>query len=225
MDLPDVDPLELSKTLDYLSFVNSVLGGDHLLLKGLTEIMQRSPEKRLWRILDIGCGRGDQLQIIQKWAQKQPGVIVISGLDNNPENIRLARKNSTLQNVTFYCSDALSEDFGYEQFDIVCCTLFLHHLSDFEAEQLLRLLNKSKTKVLINDLHRSPVAWFLFKCFALITAAPRIARHDGAMSVRNAFKKQDLVDLSKKSGFKNLSVNWKWAFRYQVLLDHDEYAG
>lgn len=221
MDLPGADPVELNKTLNYIRFVNRVLGGDGLLIHGLNQFIRNQPEKKHWHILDIGCGRGDQLEVLNKWAQRQNAKITLAGLDNNPENIRLARQNAQLSDVSWYCSDAMSQEFDYSQFDLVCCTLFLHHLSDSEAVQLLRVLNKTKTQVLINDLHRSPLAWILFKCFAYLTNAPSMAKHDGALSVRKGFKKSELERMINKSGFKKLVLKWKWAFRYQVLLGHE----
>lgn len=222
MDHPEADREQLRATLRYIDFSNRWLGGYDLLFSGLEKLIRDNPDKKVWRILDVGCGAGDQLLAMAKWAEKQSVIVHLSGLDNNPEVINAARSNPALDGFNLICADALDSEFHYADYDLVCCTLFLHHLDDEKISRLFRLWNKSGIFVLINDLHRSRAAWILFNLFALITAAPSMARHDGALSVKKSFKRNELQNFAIETGFKKAVIEWKWAFRYQVLLGHDQ---
>lgn len=224
MDDPEADRVQLRNTLRYIDFSNRWLGGYEVLLSGLEKVIRENPEKKVWRILDVGCGGGDQLLALSQWAEKQSVNVQLSGLDNNPEVISAARLNSALDGFNLICADAMDSEFNYADYDLVCCTLFLHHLDDEKISRLFRLWNKSGIFVLINDLHRSRAAWILFNLFALITAAPSMARHDGALSVKKSFKRDELQNFAFEAGFKKADIQWKWAFRYQVLLGHDQHS-
>lgn len=224
IDDPEADHQKLWASLRYVDFSNRWLGGYDVLLSGLEKVIRENPEKQVWRILDVGCGAGDQLLAMSQWAEKQSVFVQLSGLDYNPEVISAARSNSELAGFNLICADAMDSNFNYGDYDLVCCTLFLHHLDDEKIRRLFQLWNNSGIFVLINDLHRSRAAWILFNLFALITAAPAMARHDGALSVKKSFKRNELQNFAFKAGFKKADIQWKWAFRYQVLLGHDQHS-
>jgi len=218
MDDPHADAEMLSRTFSYIDFVNRALGGYSVLFDGLEIILKYRPEKITWRILDLGCGRGDQLQQLIIWAEKHNYQVQLFGLDNNAEAIRIAKAKLQNKNIRFILADALSAEIDYAQFDIVIGTLFLHHLSDGQIANLLTKCNKSGAHVLINDLHRNRFALFLFRIFSYITFAPTMAGHDGLVSIRKGFRSAELRSFALKSGYKNFSLQWKWAFRHQLLL-------
>lgn len=222
MDDPKADTEMLSRTLDYISFVNRTLGGNKVLFSGLNAFIKKQPVKETWRILDLGCGRGDQLQQIKIWAQKLNLNVELTGLDNNSEAIKIAKSTVKNDHIRFVLGDALSPEFDYSKFDIVVCTLFLHHLSDSEIDSLFKLWNKRETNVLINDLQRSRLALILFKIFSVLTKAPAMAAHDGSLSIRKGFRYNELKVFASTSGFTNFRLLWKWAFRYQLLLINDK---
>jgi 2-polyprenyl-3-methyl-5-hydroxy-6-metoxy-1,4-benzoquinol methylase len=218
MDDPNADSEMLSRTFSYIDFVNRSLGGYSVLFSGLDIILKSRPQKSSWRMLDLGCGRGDQLQQLSVWAEKQNYQVELFGLDNNAEAIRLATAKLENKNVQFIMTDALSLEIDYAQFDVVIGTLFLHHLSNEQIVHLLSNFNKSGAHVLINDLHRNRFALFLFRIFTFISKAPSMARYDGLVSIRKGFRAAELRSFAIKSGYKNFSLQWKWAFRYQLLL-------
>ena len=76
--------------------------------------------------------------------------------------------------------------------------------------------------IVINDLHRSTLAYRLFQglCFAFQLNA--MSREDGLVSILRGFKKNELVHFSKKLKFSNYKIQWKWAFRYQWIIRKDE---
>jgi hypothetical protein len=41
---------------------------------------------------------------------------------------------------------------------------------------------------------------------------------DGKLSILRGFKRKELKALARKMNFKNYSIRWKWAFRYQWII-------
>lgn len=225
MDAPGADPEMLGRTFQYLNFVNHTLGGYKILFSGLNALVKLQPNKHTWRILDLGCGRGDQLRQMILWAKQNNLNVQLTGLDNNPEAIRIAKDSLENDNIVFVVEDALSPAFDYSKYDIVVCTLFLHHLKDSEIGSLFTQWNKCGTNVLVNDLQRSRLALMLFKIFSTISKAPSMAAHDGLLSIRKGFNFNELKLAATNSGFNNFRLLWKWAFRYQLLLIHGKQIG
>jgi len=57
----------------------------------------------------------------------------------------------------------------------------------------------------------------LFKLISLFISNPMI-RKDGAISVLRAFKKKELISMGTKLQDTVSTVCWKWAFRYQWII-------
>jgi hypothetical protein len=98
--------------------------------------------------------------------------------------------------------------------------LFLHH---FKKEQLISFLQptiqKAKLGMVVNDLHRHKLAYYLFKIIGLFIKN-KMVREDGLISVLRAFKRKDLEAISRQINAK-YSVQWKWAFRYLWVLKNE----
>ena len=113
--------------------------------------------------------------------------------------------------------DIFSKDFKKQSYDIVLCTLFLHH---FKKEQLISFLQstiqKARLGIVVNDLHRHKLAYYLFKIIGLFIKN-KMVREDGLISVLRAFKRKELEAISRQIKAK-YSVQWKWAFRYLWIL-------
>lgn len=86
-------------------------------------------------ILDIGCGTATLAILIKK---KYPNAQVI-GLDGDSNILSIANKKIRVQNLNIQTINALSAytPFNSNLFDIVTCTLMLHHLTDDEKIKTL----------------------------------------------------------------------------------------
>ncbi len=221
MDAPDADPAEVARTVKYIDFTHRALGGYRVIQNGLLSLLQGFPKGSRVRILDVGCGAGYQLKYLLSNKNLKNWQCEFTGMDLSADSIAEAQSLLPDSGVKFVCRNALDADFDYASYDIVICSLFLHHLSDEQISQLLRLWNKSNVHVLINDLHRSPMAWILFRMFALLTAAPAMARYDGALSVRKGFSRKELLDFCRDAGYSRIHLKWRWAFRYELMPKHE----
>ena len=99
-------------------------------------------------------------------------------------------------------------------------TLTLHHFKNDDILYLMRIFNQnSKIGIVINDLQRSKIAYRLFQLICFILRLNKMPKEDGLVSILRGFKKQDLIDFSTKLGFKKYYLSWKWAFRYQWIIE------
>ncbi|TRO66468.1 methyltransferase domain-containing protein [Christiangramia sabulilitoris] len=210
----------LGKTLDDLENINTWLGGNRITIKGVEELLKNSPTDREIRIADIGCGNGAVLRKISAWAGKKNYKLQLTGIDANDHAIKIGEELSAdHSNLDFKCLNIFSEEFKQMKFDIILCTLTLHHFKDQQIINLLdQLTGQAELGIVINDLHRSSTAYFLFKAFCAVFVNNDIARKDGLISILRGFKKEDLAGYKDRISASNHSIKWKWAFRYQWII-------
>ena len=76
--------------------------------------------------------------------------------------------------------------------------------------------NKSRLGVVVNDLHRNKLAYYLFSIISVFFNN-RIVRNDGLVSILRAFKRSELENFAKKLKIKS-DIRWRWAFRFQWIM-------
>lgn len=211
---------ELQAALDQIAQINQLLGGNQLTLHGIKKILKKCPKDQTITIADIGCGNGDMLRMLAKFGQKNNLYFKLIGIDANDFTINYAKTLSAeYSNIEYKCIDIFSETFKNISYDIVLCTLTLHHFSNDEILNIITIFNKNaKAGIIVNDLHRSKLAYRLFELICVIFNLKKMSREDGLVSILRGFKKDELEDFSKKLNLKNYTIHWKWAFRYQWII-------
>lgn len=211
---------ELQEALDKIASINRLLGGNKLTLHGLKTLLKKSDATKTITIADVGCGNGDMLRMLANYGKKNNLNLTLIGIDANAFTINYARKLSTeYPNIEYVCVDIFSEDFNAIEYDIVLCTLTLHHFSNEEILNIMSTFNKNANiGIVINDLHRSKLAYRLFEKVCAVFKLNKMSREDGLISILRGFKKKELENFSKKLDLKNYTINWKWAFRYQWII-------
>jgi hypothetical protein len=97
--------------------------------------------------------------------------------------------------------------------------LTLHHFKDDEIISLLNVFyQNAHIGIVVNDLQRSAIAYRLFQGLCIVFRLNKMSIEDGLTSILRGFKKQELIDFSKKLNFKKYIIQWKWAFRYQWII-------
>ena len=208
-------------TLDKLEIINRFLGGNSVTINGLKKLLKNQPKNKTITIVDLGCGNGDILRDISKFGRKNNYSFKLIGIDANLAATEYAKELSKeYSELSFKTMDILSEDFKKQSYDVVLCTLFLHH---FKNEELISFLKTTTDKatigVVVNDLHRHKLAYYLFKLIGFFIKN-KMVRQDGLTSVLRAFKKKDLENIAKEIKV-HFSIQWKWAFRYLWILKKD----
>ena len=211
---------ELREALDQIARINQLLGGNTVTLNGIKTLLNDSDCNRTITIADIGCGNGDMLRMLAKFGQKNKLNFKLTGIDANEYTITYAKKLSNeYSNIEYQCVDIFSDDFKTMKFDIILCTLTLHHFTNDHILKIISIFsNNAETGIIINDLHRSKTAYRLFEVICFVFNLNSVSREDGLVSILRGFRKSELVEFSKKLNLKNYTINWKWAFRYQWII-------
>lgn len=220
MDDFDLKGAELERTLEDLDKINKWLGGNKITLQGIKKLLKNHPTTQPVHIADVGCGNGAILREIAEWGRAKNINLKLTGIDANTHAIKIAEKLSEYYpEINFNPTNIFSQKFKEQEFDIVLCTLTLHHFKDQQIREILQnFYQQAKIGIVINDLHRSRQAYYLFKAFCRVFINNKIAKEDGLTSVLRGFKKRDLKRFSDEIPAKEHEINWKWAYRYQWII-------
>jgi ubiquinone/menaquinone biosynthesis C-methylase UbiE len=196
---------EINASLRDLERINRWFGGVHTTARLLREVVRRT-HKNVLSLLDIA---GAQSQVVAL-AAKSAGVRVkVTVLDRAPSHLP-ARRGIT--------ADALALPFSDSSFDVAHCCLFLHHLTENEAQQFLQeALRVSRRAVLVNDLRRSPVHLAAVR-FSAPLLFSRITQNDSVASVMRAFQVNELRTLFEKTGASSFDIERSFFFRMAGVL-------
>ena len=219
MDDLDMSGKTLINSLDQLANINKWLGGNKTTIDSLKTILKTNPKDKMISIVDLGCGNGDMLRKVAHFGRKNGYKFDLLGIDANQATIDYAiQLSANFPEITYKKEDVLSKEFATHTYDIAMCTLFLHHFEDPIALNFIQtLLKNAKIGVVINDLHRHWLAYYLFKLLTSVFGN-EMTREDGLTSILKAFKRIDLEGFSKKLNYKS-TITWRWAFRYQWIIN------
>ncbi|MFT4752941.1 MAG: 2-polyprenyl-3-methyl-5-hydroxy-6-metoxy-1,4-benzoquinol methylase [Salibacteraceae bacterium] len=219
MDDLDMSGDLLINSLDKLGDINKWLGGNQITIDGIKTLLKNQTKDQTIKIVDLGCGHGDMLRKVADYGRKNGYTFQLLGIDANQATIDYANQLSAkYPELTYRKEDVLTKEFETYTYDIALCTLFLHHFEDPVALNFIQtLLKKTKIGVVINDLHRHWLAYYLFKLVTSVMDNHMIKR-DGLTSILKAFKRKDLERLSNELNH-NSTITWRWAFRYQWIIN------
>lgn len=217
LDRNDIPFEHIKRNMQELDFINRKLGGHKITLDGIAALLQKTPApNRPVKIVEIGCGGGDNLRAIKQWAQRKQLAVDLLGIDINSECITYASNQSRNKDIRFICSDYALASFDSKP-DIIFSSLFCHHFTDEELTTQLRWMHeKTAVGFFINDLHRHPLAYYSIKALTGSFSKSYLVKNDAPLSVQRGFKKQDWQRLFSLAGIQNYSCTWRWAFRWLV---------
>jgi 2-polyprenyl-3-methyl-5-hydroxy-6-metoxy-1,4-benzoquinol methylase len=211
----------VNAALRELEIINRLLGGNQVTIQGLQLLLSKVevPADRPLVVADVGCGGGDMLKLIDKWASRRGIAVHLIGIDANPNIIDYARKNcADMPNAEFMAINIFSEEFSRLSFDVVVNTLFLHHFTFGELRDILkRYSQQAGMGIIINDIHRHPFAYYSIKHITRAFSKSPMVVHDAPLSVLRAFSRHDLEQLFQSAQIPHWQINWKWAFRWQAV--------
>jgi 2-polyprenyl-3-methyl-5-hydroxy-6-metoxy-1,4-benzoquinol methylase len=161
------------------------------------------------------------LRMLSKYGKDHNLNFKLIGIDANEATIRHAEKCSiNFENISYLAEDIFLYDFSKFSIDIALITLTLHHFKNDEIIKIMKVIfNLVKKGIVVNDLQRSKLAYRLFQAIIFIFRLEKMTANDGLISILRGFKKEDLEKFSKNLGIKKYSIRWKWAFRYQWIIE------
>ncbi len=174
------------------------------------------------RILDVASGAGD-LAIWLKQQSKRNGLnLLIEGCDKSSTANEFATSQALragLNSLRFFQCDVLEGPLS-RSYDIVTCSLFLHHLNEDEAAALLaKLASVARHAILVDDLRRSVRGYGLARlgCAAL-TRSP-VVHVDAPLSVKAAFSENEAKELLIRAGLHGAVIRRHWPQRYLITWE------
>ena len=214
LDTGNYTPAEYEACIGELQLVNRWMGDAHSLRATvLREIADESLQG--FSILDVGAGSGELLRVAAAWARQTGRAVNAVGLELNQRSAEsIVEESLHFPEITSVRGNALELPFADSQFDYVICSLFTHHFVDGQVVQILREMSRvAKRRIFVIDLHRHPIAYFLYTTLGKIVLHNRLLRHDGALSILRSFKTYELLELGRRAGLNDLRVERHFPFR------------
>jgi 2-polyprenyl-3-methyl-5-hydroxy-6-metoxy-1,4-benzoquinol methylase len=217
MDRPQPVTAELERDLRNLRQLNRYFGSYALLDDFVARWIKPGADMR---IVDLATGSGDIPRLIVDHARRVGATVQVTALDQNGATLEIARRLSAdYPEIGFIEANMLKwqPESGY---DLVLCTLALHHFSDDDAVGVLRRCRElSKRFVLVSDLRRGVVASAgVFILTATIFREP-MTKVDGRLSAARAFSFAELGELARRAGWTNFGhKRFRWA-RQAIWLE------
>lgn len=220
MDDPLVESSVLREVLKDINRSNAMLNGNGITLRALNKLIHAHPKEQ-YTIVDMGCGDGTMLKEVAVFFRKRKINVKLIGVDLNEKSIQIAKeKTKDFPEIQFLQQDILKLDAADLNCDIMICTLTMHHFKDDEIPVFLQKFTQlARIAVVINDLQRSRMAYYLFKCFSIIFIKTKIAKNDGLVSIKSGFLKKELIAFTKGLPKEKHYIKWKWAFRYVWIIE------
>jgi len=207
-----VSDAEMADSLADLRFANRWLGNRGRLLRVMRPYLAPRADGSPSSVLDIGSASCDFLSWLSEHASTR---LMTTGVDLKWEHLRSA----PIPDLLRVAADARALPFASGSFDVVVASLFLHHFAAGEASRVLRECARVAARVvIINDLRRARVLYaFGSLAFPLIFRS-RVSVNDGLVSIRRAFKRDELVSEFRDAGLE-ADVISSWPYRLIAVAE------
>ena len=209
LDIPSEqgDFPEFAQSMAEIRAVNRFLGGTTPVIKHLEEIV-RVCGNRPVRILDVATGSADIPVAIADWARRKGIDVKITAVDVNPNVIRVAAAHvEGYPEIALVRADGFRLPFKAGSFDIVTCSLTLHHFVEEDTSRFLHnITSHAGMGYIIGDLRRSWAAYALFSLVTAFILRNRFTRHDGLLSILKSYTPDELERLAGEAGLSGFRV-------------------
>ena len=205
------------RALEGLARLNRLSGGARHLWSPIRRLARQLGTDRL-RLLDVATGGGDVPIDLWRRARRAGLNMEMLGIDVSPQAVRFARARAERlrADVRFAAADALADELP-QGFDVVVCSLFLHHLDDSQASAVLRAMAAAARRlVLVSDLVRGALNLQMVRLAARLLTRSDVVHRDSVCSVRAAFNTREVLALAETAGLSEKTL--KHCFPCRFLL-------
>ncbi|MEN9936883.1 MAG: hypothetical protein RLZZ387_3462 [Chloroflexota bacterium] len=218
MDDRSIGGDELAQALRELRLINYLLGAAWPTVEGVERLWRAAGQPRSLSVLDVGAGSGDGARALLRWAARRGVEIDITLLDIHPDTCaEAARLFHGEPRVRVQLGDLFALAPG--SVDVVTAALVLHHFpTPLLGRALPSLAQAARLGVVVNDLHRSVLAWAAIRVLTWAFSRNRMIRHDAPLSVARGFRAAELRALRALPGLERLRFAWRPLFRWLIIV-------
>jgi SAM-dependent methyltransferase len=214
LDKGDYTPEEYEGCLVELRRINRFLGDTRALRRSLLAEIERAGLDD-FSVLDVGAGSGELLRVAADWALETGRRAMLVGVELNARSANaIAEESREFPSISSVRGDALHLPFRDDCFDYAICSLFTHHFKDEGVVAILNELSRvARRRIFVIDLHRHPLAYYLYTTVGRIFLHNRLIREDGALSIMRGFRIRELEQLASESRLANVQIERRFPFR------------
>jgi SAM-dependent methyltransferase len=203
-------PSEVRAALVDLRWFNRWFGGLSTVRSLIARVAAdaRQPE---FSLLEVASGEGYVPQVVSQELTRRNLSLNLVLLDQRPSHLP---PNHSLRKVA---GDALNLPFRSASFDLVCSSLFLHHLSPDDAVLFFReALRVARLAVLVHDLVRHPLHLMLAYLGTPLYRS-RLTRNDAPASVWQAYTTEELRCFFRRAGASDVDIRERYLYRMGAI--------
>jgi ubiquinone/menaquinone biosynthesis C-methylase UbiE len=206
---------EIAASLRDLRWFNRYFGGIST-SRRLFEDIARSTGRSLFNVLEVASGDGYVMQTVVGELARRGIQLNVTLLDRAASHLP---QNGHMPKVS---AEALKLPFRDSSYDLVSCSLFLHHLEPQQASAFAReALRVSRIAVLVHDLIRNPIHLALAYA-GMPLYRSRITRNDAPASVWQAYRVPEVREFFRAAGASQVRVTTQYLYRMGVVAQKSQ---
>ncbi len=221
MDDPDLEKSLHVQALRSLARTNSWGATRRHVWRAVTRLAHERGLAQL-RVLDVASGAGDLAIWLARTGQRKGLNLDVDGCDISEVAVGFATRRAhdgNCVNVTFFPCDILHES-SLDPYDLVMCSLFLHHLDDDRAVTLLtKMARLARHGIIVDDLDRTLAGYLLAWWGARLLTRSPVVHIDGPLSVRAAFTEDEVRRLAGRAGLEEVTITRHWPQRFLLAWE------
>ncbi len=215
MDQPDCDSELLFNTYRQFTTINRLISGWQRIYKHhIRPVLQN--QSKPYSLLDIGCGGGDIIKLLNRLAKKDGFDVQFTGIEPENRAVQFLSNQKWPENISFI--EAFSSELVQENrsFDIVISNHLMHHQKKHELRMICEDAEKlANQKIVFSDIERSDIGYASFKIAATPLFRNSFIVEDGLTSIKRSFRKNELQQALPKGW----TVQRKFPFRLLAICE------
>ena len=159
-------------------------------------------------IVDVGCGYGDSLRRIERWAHENGVAVELTGLDLNPDAVAIAAEATPPSSAVRWVAADVFAWQPDKPIDLIVSSLFTHHLSEPDLIRFVQWMDlRAELGWFINDLSRAVIPYHLLRIFTKVAGLHRFVQHDGPVSIARSFVPDDWRRICAAAGLNQSEIS------------------
>jgi len=221
LDADSLDDAAIDANLRDIRRINGVLGWKAFTVQRVGKIIQQLSLPSV-KLLDVCAGSADMPLAIANWSRQQSIDTSIVATDIAPQIVRIAKQQAKdVHSIRVETANALDLPYADHSFDIVLCTLALHHFDPDKAAKLLQNMARVGKHLLVFDIERSTLAYLGAVLLTRVIPMNYMTRHDAPVSVRRAYTVREIQHIIQQAGLTHsVAVHADFPFRLVIETTH-----